>query len=68
MIWELPKVETAMNEMYHFNYSETFVTGTIHVTGDNQDAHTRSPTPQPMIAIVGSGKEKKTMRRTRFCG
>ena len=42
-----------------FNYSETFITGTIDITGDKQVTHTQSSTPQPTIAIVGSG---------RFCG
>ena len=57
-----PKVETALNEMcqkWFFNCSETFVSGTIDVTGDKQDTHTQIPAPQPTIAIVGSGKEKK---------
>ena len=61
MFWELPKVETALNEMcqkWFFNYSETFVTGTIDITGDKHDTHTQLSTPQPTIAIVGSGKEE----------
>ena len=57
MFWELPKVETALNEMcqkWFFNYSETFVKGTIDVTGDKQDTQTQIPAPQSTIAIVGS--------------
>ena len=39
------------------NCSEMYVTGTIDISGDKQDS--QIPAPQPTIAIVGSGKEKK---------
>ena len=67
--YELPKVETALNEMHQnlfFKYSESFVTGTIDMTGDKQDTLTQLPTPQPTIAIVGSGKEKKQCVKLSF--
>ena len=60
MFQELPKVETALNDMcqkWFFKYIETYFTGTINIFGDKQDS--QIPTPQPTIAIVGSEKEKK---------
>ena len=57
MFWELPKVETALNELcqkWFFSY-----TGTIDITDDKKDADSISTTTQPSIVIVGSAKEKK---------
>ena len=57
MFWELPKVETALNELcakWFFSY-----TGTIDITEDKMDADSISTTAQPSIAIVGSVTEKK---------
>ena len=57
MFWELPKVETALNELcqkWFFSY-----TGTIDLTEDKKDADSISATTQPSIVIVGSAKEKK---------
>ena len=61
MFWELPKVESALNDLcqqWFYNDCGALIKGTIDLS-KTTPASVTDPVPEPSIAFVGSSKEKE---------